>query len=57
MSSKQHSENVVNPTNDEEQKAEKESISHQKHPHEGVKSKGVSAEPHPLDRKSGTGRG
>lgn len=50
-------ENPVKPNNDEELKVEKEAISHQKHPHEGVKAKGISAEPHPLDRKSGTGRG
>lgn len=50
-------ENPANPKNDEELKTEKESVAHHKHPHEGVKQKGVSAEPHPMDRKSGTGRG
>lgn len=39
---------------------DKESIKVQhigKHPHEEQKPKGVPAEPHPLDRHSGTGRG
>jgi hypothetical protein len=39
-----------------------EEFSKEPHPHEkslkeSTKIKGVSAEPHPLDRKSGTGRG
>lgn len=29
----------------------------EKHPKEGPKPKGVPAEPHPLDKHSGTGRG
>ncbi len=29
----------------------------EKHPKDGPKQKGVPAEPHPLDRHSGTGRG
>jgi len=50
-------ENPAHPKNDEEIKVDKEPHVLNKHPHEGVKPKGVSAEPHPLDRKSGTGRG